>query len=204
MSFLFQKNFPIKLLLASTSIYRKQLLTSLGLSFDCDKPECNEESFKQMENNLIKLSQKLSFEKAKSLSIKYPEHAIIGGDQICHLENEVFSKPQTFKNAFEQLKKLSGKTHTLTTSFCIYFEGKSHIHTDQTFLTMRNLDDQDIETYLNLDQPFYCAGSYMFEKSGHKLFTSIETSDPSSIVGIPLLSLQTKLLQLANEHVKIN
>lgn len=202
MSVLFKRNFPLKILLASTSIYRKNQLNQLGYLFENDSPICDENHFKLKEKNPVTLSKTLSLEKAKSLYSKYPDYLIIGADQVCHLENKIFSKPENFENAKSQLIDLQGKKHILSTSYSLLLKELTITHTDQTLLSMRNLSVGEIESYLLLDAPYSCAGSYMYEKNGFKLFTAIESNDPSSIIGLPLLSLQTHLIQLAKEHDK--
>ena len=197
----FDTNFPFPILLASTSSYRKKQLLSLGYSFITDSPTTDEDNFKREhpQLNIKELAQKLAMHKAKSLQNTYPEHVIVGADQICHLENTIFSKPLSAENALSQLSHLQGRQHTLTTSLCVLYKNKNFTHLDQTQLYMRNLSLDDIKSYIQLDNPLYCAGSYMFEAHGHKLFLNIQTQDPSSIIGLPLMALQSILLQLAND-----
>jgi septum formation protein len=197
---LFDKKYPLPILLCSTSPYRKEQLQSLGYEFSSDSPLVDEEVLKKTYAHLPveDLALQLAKAKAESLLKKYPRHVLIGADQICHLDKQVFSKPKTVDNAIKQLKSLQGHTHTLTTAVCVSYQNKSITHVNQTHLKMRSLIEQDIVEYITLDQPLYCAGSYMFEKNGQKLFESIRTDDPSSIIGLPLMALQTILLQLAN------
>lgn len=198
---IFDTNFPFPILLASTSSYRKKQLLTLGYPFTTDSPTTDEDNFKKQypQLSIKELAQELAIQKAKSLENRYTDHVIIGADQICHLENTIFSKPLTAEKALSQLSHLQGRQHTLTTSLCILYRNKIFTHLDQTQLHMRNLSLDDIKSYIQLDNPIYCAGSYMFEAHGHKLFSNIQTQDPSSIIGLPLLALQSILLQLANE-----
>lgn len=197
---LFDPNYPHPILLASTSTYRQTQLRSLGYQFDIDNPNVNEENFKNKSLSPKDVSSQLAALKAASLCHKYPRHIIIGADQVCHLDHQILSKPNTVENAIKQLKLLQGKTHSLTTSINVFFRGKNYPHSDLTQLQMRKLSDKEISTYIELDNPLKCAGSYMFEAHGQRLFSSIQTNDPSSIIGIPMMALQTILLQLANEE----
>lgn len=196
---LFESPYPHPILLASTSIYRKQQLTTLGYTFGVDSSNVDENPYKKNGFLAKDLSVTLATLKAQSLVSKYPHHLIIGADQVCHLDNLFFSKPENTSTAHQQLKQLQGKIHCLTTSLCIHYKGKNILHTDETFLEMRSLSDEEISSYLRIDKPLKCAGSYMFESHGHRLFSKIQTQDPSSILGLPMLALQTILLQLANE-----
>ena len=196
---LFCDKYPYPILLASTSIYRKQQLATLVQDFEVANPRVNESQYKNLNLSPVDLATKLAKAKAESLQKDFPLHVIIGADQVCHLENFCFSKPQTKENAIWQLSELQGKTHILSSAFSLFFRGKHYASVNQTSLTMRKLSLQEIEAYVQLDIPFDCAGSYKFEANGHRLFSQIDTNDPSSILGLPLLTLQTTLLQLAKE-----
>lgn len=196
---LFKNQYPHPILLASTSTFRKNQLSALGYPFEVDDPAFDENQYKNKKLTARDLSQFLSIEKAKRLLPRYPKHLIIGADQICHLEDLHFSKPVSEENAIKQLLQLQGKWHCLTTSFCILFKNKVISYTDETFLEMRSLSMEEIEAYIKLDNPLKCSGSYMFESQGQRLFSKIKTCDPSSILGLPMMALQTSLLQLANE-----
>ena len=196
---LFDQSYPFPILLASTSIYRQEQLKTLGYKFEVDSADVDEDQYKKNNLSAKELSAQLAILKASSLAKKYPQHLIIGADQVCHLYGTIFSKPLTLEKAVDQLKLLQGKKHCLTTSMCVHFKGKNNLHTDETFLTMRTLSQDEIASYLKLDNPLKCAGSYMFESHGQRLFSQIQSSDPSSILGLPMMALQTILLQLANE-----
>ena len=186
----FSTAYPFPIVLASTSSFRKHQFMTLGYPFICDSPQVNEEDLKKMYNSLpiTSLALKLAEAKAESLKQKYSHYVLIGADQICHYQNITFSKPLTFDKAFEQLNVLQGKEHTLTTAVSVCYKNTVLTHVDQTHLRMRNLSEQDIHDYLQMDKPFFSAGSYMFEKNGQKLFTSVLTQDPSSIIGLPLMA----------------
>jgi len=180
----------MKLILASTSPFRKKQLEQMGLDFQTDSPPFDEETFKNKSLTPRDLAETLACEKAKSLRKKYPDQTpILGGDQLVHLKGKILGKPQEHARATQQLLKLQGQTHELITSICIYYKGQSHIHTNITKMTMRKLSQKSIESYLLRDQPYNCAGSYKIENCGIQLFEKIETDDFTSIIGIPLIGL---------------
>lgn len=184
----------MKIILASSSQYRKQLLSRLGISFDCIAPEIDEEPIKRnktlsIQERAVKLAQ------AKAMKI-HEDHAnalIIGSDQICHYNGEVLSKSGSIEKSEEILNKLSGKEHELITAYAIIYQEKVTTHCNITKLSMRNLNSSQIKKYLSLDNPIDCAGSYKLELNGIGLFDKIETSDHTAIVGLPLIQLGNDL-----------
>jgi septum formation protein len=164
--------------------------------FQVAAPNCDESSFKKTISDPLQLAERLSFEKANSLKSQYPDSIIIGGDQVCECDGVIFSKPGSFEKAFEQLKKLSDKTHRLLTSISLVHSQGTHTFTDITKLTMKKLTDEQIHDYLCIDEPFDCAGSYKIEQMGAELFSKIETQDHSAITGVPLKELAIRLKEL--------
>lgn len=193
-----------KIVLASTSPFRKSLLEKLNLPFEAIAPHFNEDAFKKMGWDSVKLTQELAMGKAKSLCSRFADAIIIGSDQVLDLEGTIFGKPKTAEKAVSQLRQMSGKAHRLVTSMAIIQSqnqssnptGKIFVHTDITTLKMRALSDEEIIRYIDADQPLDCAGSYKIEKLGISLFDKIETEDANSIVGLPLLALTQILRQL--------
>jgi septum formation protein len=181
----------MNLVLASTSPYRKAQLEQLGLSFVCQKPDCDEEAFKTLIKDPFKLSQTLAFEKAKSCI--QPGNLIIGADQVAACEGRILSKPKNFDSAVLQLSLMAGRFHSLFTAVSVQTAEKQKTWVIETRLKMKELTPAQIETYLQLDSPYDCAGSYKIEKHGLQLMREIITDDFSSIVGLPLLSLSTVL-----------
>ena len=189
----------MKLILASTSKYRREQLQKLSYEFEAVAPEYDEEVLKQSGLSLINLSSELALGKAVSLKKRYPESYIIGSDQIAHLGELRLSKPGNFVRASEQLALMAGKTHTLTTSVAIVGpDNFQTLFTNQTHLKMRTLTNAEIESYLKLDTPFDCAGSYKIESFGISLFEAIETTDFTAIIGLPLLELAKELRTIAH------
>jgi septum formation protein len=186
-----------QVILASQSPYRRAQLTQFGVKFEAVKPLADEEALKASgPKDLFELTRYLAFEKARSLSAKYPAALILGSDQLADLEGRRLDKPGTRERAFQQLKAMSGREHRLITSLALLMGEKSLIFTDVTRLRMKNLSDRDIEAYLDKDEPYDCAGSYKIEKAGLGLVDAIETSDASAIQGLPLLSLARGLEQM--------
>ncbi|MCK5884709.1 MAG: septum formation protein Maf [Bacteriovoracaceae bacterium] len=184
-----------KIILASTSKYRKELLLRLNILFDCVAPEVDEDAFKELEESPVDLAEKLAAEKARAVSIKYPDAIVIGGDQVATIDGEILGKPGTPENAKIQLTKLSGNEHVLVTSICIRLGEREVIYTDRTFMRMRELSADEIDRYINHDSPLDCAGSYKLESLGISLFKKIEGIDHTAIQGLPLMKVAELLKQ---------
>jgi len=178
----------IPLVLASTSVYRKSLLAQLGLPFDTQKPDFDEEptklGFRGSKHDLCLL---LAQGKAKSLATV--QNCVIGSDQMALLDTETLGKPKNKENSIQQLLKMQGRTHELITSVSVFFQNKETSFLNVTRLKMKSLSRQQIENYLEMDQPFDCAGSYKIEKHGISLMDKIETDDFTAIQGLPLIQL---------------
>lgn len=179
----------MKIILASTSVYRKQLLERLGFDFVCEDPELDERPFQELGLSPQDLAERLAYEKARAVFNRYPDCIVLGGDQLGEIEGQILGKPHSFENAFSQIKMMNNKSHSLITSICILSPGNEKIYTDITKLKMRNLSDDQIKTYLNKDEPYDCAGSYKLECLGISLFESIDGDDHNSIMGLPLMKL---------------
>ncbi len=187
----------MKIILASTSPYRREQLKKLGFDFEAHAPDYDETPLKEQGLGALELSRQLAMGKAQSLVSKFGGDLIIGSDQVAHLGNLTLSKPGSKERACEQLKMMAGATHTLSTSVAIIAPGSTSIvFSNQTHLRMRSLSESEIETYVGLDNPVDCAGSYKIESYGISLFESIDTSDFTAIIGLPLLELGTHLRAL--------
>ncbi|MBT6326443.1 MAG: septum formation protein Maf [Bdellovibrionales bacterium] len=184
------------LILASSSKYRIELLSRLNIPFESKSPEIDEELIKNQIKNPIELVEKLSILKAKKIYKNYPSATIIGSDQIICLDQTIFDKPLSLENAILQLKKLSGNIHSLITAVTIINKKQTVTFHNITLLKMRDLTIQEIEFYVEQDKPLDCAGSYKVESLGISLFDSIDTSDFTSIVGLPLIQLTSNLKSL--------
>ncbi|MFT6077616.1 MAG: septum formation protein [Myxococcota bacterium] len=180
-----------QIILASSSKARKQILENLGFDFQIIRPEFDEEKAKPSIKNLSISAQAmyLAKHKALSISISNPNSLSIGSDQICELSGMAIDKSKDREDAINQLKMLQGKTHIQNNAVCLY-QGKKLLfkHSSKAKLTMRNLSDKEIETYVDLDQSWSCAGSYKFESFGKHLFEKVQGAD-NSIVGMNILPL---------------
>lgn len=179
------------LILASTSPYRRELIARLGLPFEAKAPLFDEDIAKSNENSPAQLALFLATEKAKSLST--PENCVIGGDQVVTLGAEILGKPKTKENAFVQLSKMNGQSHELLTATAVFYRGQVKAWVNLTKMQMRKLSSDQIRSYIEMDQPLDCAGSYKIEKSGICLFEKIETTDFTAIQGLPLMELTQTL-----------
>jgi septum formation protein len=182
-----------RIILASSSKYRKSLLQRLSINFVCHAPNVFESEFKSQFTNPRELATALALAKAQDIAKDNHDAIVIGGDQVASFEGEILGKPKTATNAFNQLKKFNGKTHELITSICIIHGSTRFDIQDITKLTMRTLTDNQIREYIKTDAPLDCAGSYKLEKLGIALFSKIETNDSSAIEGIPLMAVSNYL-----------
>lgn len=187
-----------RLVLASTSPYRKTLLAQLKLPFETCSPDCDEDAFKRSGLPPQALAEKLAVEKAlavaRSQSQSQPDAFVLGCDQLVDLDGEVLGKPGTEACARAQLEKMNGRCHRLITAIALACpDGRVLLHTDLTELTMRRLSGAEIARYVAHDKPLDCAGSYKIEQLGITLFESVACADFSAIGGLPLIALTSLL-----------
>ena len=182
-----------QLILASTSVYRQDLLKRLGLDFKAQAPGIDEDSEKNSTFEPRKLAEHLACLKARSLA--RPEAVVIGGDQLVNFQGKILGKPGTAMVAMEQLKAMSGHSHDLITAVCINSSEGEIIITNITRMTLRTLTQDEIQRYVLKDQPLDCAGAYKIEKLGITLMEKIETEDFTAIQGLPLMKLAQALRQ---------
>jgi septum formation protein len=178
-----------KLLLASSSLYRRQLLEKLQLDFDWDKPDIDETP--KLGETPTDLVLRLASVKAKALASKYPQHLIIGSDQVAAFNHQIIGKPGNHQKAFAQLKIFSGNKVIFYTGLCLFDPQTQTCHTQvETYqVHFRNLTNAQIENYLQRETPYDCAGSFKSEGLGISLFQSMEGRDPNSLIGLPLIAL---------------
>ncbi|MGG7448908.1 Maf family protein [Kosakonia oryzendophytica] len=177
------------LILASTSPYRRALLEKLGLSFECAAPQTDEtpRAGESPRHLVLRLAQ----EKAQSLAHAWPQHLIIGSDQVCVLDGEITGKPHTEENARQQLMKASGNIVTFYTGLALYNSATGHLQTEcEPFdVHFRHLSEQEIDDYVRKERPLNCAGSFKSEGLGIALFERLDGRDPNTLVGLPLIAL---------------
>jgi MAF protein len=189
----------LPLLLASSSVYRKQLLEKLQLPFACASPDIDESML--LNEDPHDYVQRLAIEKARALQDDFPNHLIIGSDQCAVIQvdhqQQILGKPHTVEKAIEQLSQASGKTVTFLTGLCVYNSStQQEISLVEPFTVhFRDLTLQQIERYIEQEKPLDCAGSFKSEGLGIRLFSALEGRDPNSLVGLPLIALVDLLEQ---------
>lgn len=193
-----------KLVLASSSPYRRQLLQKLGMDFICASPDIDETPDKHETPQQLVL--RLAKQKATALATTFPQHLIIGSDQIATLNNQIIGKPHTHEAAVEQLTTFSGKKVEFLTSLCLH-NSKTHqsqLTMDKYTIKFRHLTGAQIENYLRREQPYDCAGSFKSEGLGICLFEGMEGEDPNTLVGLPLIQLVNMLINEGTDPLGIN
>ena len=187
----------MKLILASTSPFRKAILNKLGVDFDTASPETDETAFKN--ETPQQLVERLSIAKAKAVADKVSDALVIGSDQVSVINGEIIGKPHTHENAVKQLKNASGKTVTFYTGLCLYNSSTQQYQSEVVpfNVVFRELTDHKIESYLKKEQPYNCAGSFKSEALGIILFEKLEGEDPNTLMGLPLIRL-VKMLEKEN------
>ncbi len=177
-----------KLILASTSPFRRTILEKLSLPFSVASPNC-EETVREGETTQA-LVLRLAELKARSCPVTCPS-LIIGSDQVCVIDGKIVGKPHTRAKAIQQLQAQSGKSITFYTGVALYNTETDHCNVElDTFIVhFRQLTDSMIESYVNKEQPYLCAGSFKSEGLGIALFENLEGKDPNTLVGLPLITL---------------
>ena len=187
-----------KLILASGSRIRRQLLEGVGLKFQVINSNVDEDLLKKELHGkpFEEQVKRLASEKARTVGINNPDAFVIGSDNMCTIDDKIFDKPIDHEDAVNHLSSLSGKKHYQNNGISIYHEGKEvWSNFDVTELEMRKLSLREIEDYLNLDKPYSACGCYHFESNGKDLFTSINGLE-STVMGLAMEHLIEKLNQL--------
>ena len=178
-----------RLILASTSPYRRAQLEQLKIPFEAIAPVVDEEAFKSLGLSPRELAAKLAVQKAEAVAREHRDAIVIGGDQLVSFQGEILGKPVTRDKAVEQLVCLSGHRHDLITAVAVCHRGTVETHVDETRLWMRAIDRAAAERYVLADEPLDCAGAYKIESLGIALFERIESQDHTAITGLPLLAI---------------
>lgn len=184
------------IILSSTSPFRKTLLEKLNIRFTCAKPDVDETPL--IDEKPQALVERLAIAKAKALASTVTNALIIGSDQIALCDDKILGKPHTVENAIIQLSQFSGKKVTFYTGLCVYDSQSNTIKsTVEPFsVYFKQLSRQEIEQYIQIEQPLSCAGSFKSEGLGICLFEKFEGDDPNSLIGLPLI----KLVALLKQH----
>lgn len=188
------------LVLASSSIYRSELLKRLQLPFETAAPNVDETPLP--DETARATSVRLAQEKARAVAGNYPNALIIGSDQVALLEGRQLGKPLTHDNAVKQLRSMRGKTTCFYTALTLLNSrtGKLQTEVAENYVTLRNLSDAEIEGYLLKEQPYHCAGSAKSEGLGIALISKMTGDDPSALIGLPLILL---IEMLRRENVRL-
>lgn len=192
----------IDLVLASTSVYRRELLARLGAAFRQQSPQVDETALAS--ETPAELAARLAAAKAHAVAASNPNALVIGSDQVADCEGHILGKPGDIDNARGQLRASSGRQVRFHTGVCLVDTRESPAREfyalDTTTVVFRNLDEAEIGRYLARETPFDCAGSFKSEGLGIALFERIESQDPTAIIGLPLIAL-CRLLREAGIEV---
>ncbi len=184
-----RKSTPPPLLLASGSVYRRDLLARLRLDFSVEVPDVSEAAHPGEEPG--ELVTRLALDKARAVAARHPGAVVIGADQIAVREGEILGKPGDIETAQAQLAGHSGRALEFLTGVCV-LDGRDpdtdpYLHVDITRVAFQPLGPKKIRRYLNKEQPFDCAGSFKAEGLGIALFERIDSQDPTGLIGLPLI-----------------
>ncbi len=186
---------PRQIVLASTSKYRRELLERLGMPFECADPGLGEASLagEAPASTALRLAEA----KAQAVTLRFPDALIIGSDQVASCDGKRLDKPGGHANAARQLALMSGRTANFDTAVAVLDarSGRLHARVVPCSVTFRPLTPALIDRYLSLEQPYDCAGSAKAEGLGIALIARIETDDPTSLIGLPLIALTELLVQ---------
>jgi len=174
-------------ILASTSRYRRELLTRLRLPFDIEAPHVDETPLPGETPRA--LAERLALEKAMAVARRFPEAVVIGSDQVADLAGEPLGKPGDHERATAQLRRMQGQTLVFQTAVAVVCQATGFEQRDlaPVRVVFRQLSDAAIETYLRAEQPYDCAGSAKSEGLGIALLDAIDNDDPTALVGLPLI-----------------
>ncbi|MBL8258999.1 MAG: septum formation inhibitor Maf [Candidatus Competibacteraceae bacterium] len=185
-----------RLVLASTSPFRRELLARLGLPFAARPPEVDESPLPG--EAAPALVARLAELKARSVAAREPDALVIGSDQVAVLDGEIVGKPGDHPRAVAQLRRASGRTVVFHTGLCLLdsASGARQVAVERFGVAFRSLTPEMIERYLLREQPYQCAGSFKSEGLGIALFERLDGDDPTSLIGLPLIRL-TRMLEAA-------
>jgi septum formation protein len=189
-----------KLILASSSPFRQQLLARLQLDFECRSPEVDEAT--RPGEGAVHYVRRLAESKARAIAQLEPGAVVIGSDQCALLDGQILGKPGNHENALHQLRRAQGNSVVFHTAVCVIrLRANFCVVEEVPFeVEFRQLSDRQLEHYLRVEQPYQCAGSFKAEGYGSCLFRRMRGDDPSALIGLPLLKL-TEMLEAAGIEV---
>lgn len=190
----------MKLVMASTSPFRKHLLDRLGLAYETDSPDIDESPLP--DETIDAMVIRLAIGKARAVAMRHPQALIIGSDQSAELAGHKLTKPGGYDNAFRQLQAASGQRVVFHAGLCLLNSSSGQTQTACVPYTVvfRALNDAQIDAYLKREQPWNCAGSFKSEALGIALFERFEGDDPNALIGLPLIKL---VAMLENEGMPV-
>ena len=182
---------PLRLILASSSTYRKELLQRLRLPFEVAVPDLDESPLSGESPSATAL--RLAQAKAQAVLDRYPGSLVIGSDQVATLDGAQIGKPGNHAYALLKLQTMRGRQTVFHTALCL-LDGRqspavAQVEDIQTLVTVRDLPDAELDAYLRIEQPYDCAGSAKNEGLGIALLECIATTDPTALTGLPLIAL---------------
>ena len=180
-------NLEKKLILASTAVYRRELLDRLRIPFEVIPPQVDETPLPG--ESTLALALRLAKAKAAAVAKDHPEAWVIGSDQVADLCGAAIGKPGNFERAMAQLQLMRGATVTFQTALCLMHGDVETTINIPTEVTFRKLSDDALEAYLHAEEPYDCAGSAKSEGLGISLLESIKSDDPTALIGLPLIAL---------------
>ena len=185
---------PPRLILASTSRYRRELLARLRLPFEVASPETDESPLPG--ETPLALARRLAAAKAAAIAVRAIDAWVIGSDQVAELDGIALGKPGSRDRALRQLESMSGREVVFRTAVSVVNgDGRAFHGDDATIVRFRALDAQAIARYVDAEQPFDCAGSFKSEGLGIVLFDAIVSQDPTALIGLPLIATARLLRQ---------
>ncbi|MEQ1815116.1 MAG: Maf family nucleotide pyrophosphatase [Nitrosomonas sp.] len=195
------QNITPKIILGSSSIYRKELLQRLQIPFETTSPQINEMPLSN--ESPEETAARLAEAKARAVAKIYPQALIIGSDQVAALGDFRLGKPLNHANATEQLRRIRGKEAVFYTALCLLnsFTDRLQVRVIPYHVKFRQFSDQQIENYLLKEQPYHCAGSAKSEGLGIALIEHMTGDDPSGLIGLPLIALVDMLAQEGMEVI---
>jgi septum formation protein len=190
---------PPRIVLGSTSRYRADLLRRLVVDFEQSPPDTDEAAL--LHELPADRALRLAIAKARAVARKWPDSLIIGSDQVAELDQQVLDKPGHAARAQAQLTACSGREVHFHTALCLVDarHGRQRTHVDHTRVRFRTLGAREIERYIEHEQPLDCAGSFKCEGLGISLFESINSNDPTALIGLPLIALAQLLREAGLE-----
>ena len=176
-----------KLVLGSTSPYRREMLARLRVAFQVAAPNVDETP--RARETPAQLACRLAMAKAQAVAVQFPDCVVIGSDQVADLDGEALGKPGNHTRATAQLQQMRGKTVFFQTAVAVVCQGTGFAQLDlaPVKVRFRDITDEEIEAYLLAETPYDCAGSAKSEGLGIALLESIENDDPTALVGLPLI-----------------